>query len=192
MISDGSGYYITGRDSTAVASIWKYLFSTPSTSQCQLIPNFKDYAFGQLKLSDESFYMLGYHSSTTSLHLYKLTFGNLSADWALKMIWTSSPWSAFQSESASLFSSIYSFFTFGSTKYLYLAVISQENGYVSIRYKSSITCDRAYGLAVSGNFILASVCYNNLLIFNTVDNSFIIKSLSFNIYGQTIETATGR
>ena len=119
-----------------------YLFSSLFSSSCQKIPNFSQFANGQLKISDSSMFMLGSDpSSPYQLHLYKHTFGNTSPDWSLKLSWPSGTWTTSESESLLISSSIYTLFLYGSSpKYAYMAVISVSDGTVSNRYKSSISC----------------------------------------------------
>ena len=175
-----------------------YLFSTSASSQCQQIPNlgYFGYAYGQLKLSDNSFFMNGYHpSSPYPLHMYKLTFGQTSPDWNLSMLWSIGTWSLGLSESLLISSSIYTFFPYGSVKYLYMAVISLSDGSVSNRYKSSIACDYLSGSGVNGDYIVASIYWSSsyLLMFNRATNAFTIKSFSGTyLYGVALETPTNR
>ena len=58
ILSDNSGYFISGYDSSSRANICKYLFSNPSTAQCQIITSFKFYSYGQLMLSSDQFFAL--------------------------------------------------------------------------------------------------------------------------------------
>ena len=195
LLSDGSGYYVTGRDGSNRANIWKYLFSSPSSSGCQQISNFLYFAYGQLKISDSSMFVLGVQpSSPYQLHLYKHTFGSTSPDWSLKLSWPSGTWTTTFSESVLISSSIYTFFPYGSTtQYVYMAVISVSDGTVSNRYKSSISCTLSYGSAVSGDYIAASIKWTSyyLLTFNRATNLFDIKSFPDYLYGIGLDT-TGR
>ena len=118
-----------------------YLFSSPSSSGCQQISNFLNFADGVLKISDSSMFMLGTDPfSPYQLHLYKHTFGGTSPDWSLKLSWPSGTWTTYYSESLLISSIIYSFFIYGSTsQYVYMVAISLSDGTVSNRHKSSIT-----------------------------------------------------
>ena len=171
------------------------MLSSPSSSGCQQISNFYQYAHGQLKLSDFSMFMLGVDpSSPYQLHLYKHTFGSTSPDWSLKLSWPSGIWTSDLSESLLISSSIYSFFSYGSPQYLYMAVISLSDGTVSNRFKSSISCSSSvYGSGVNGDYIAASVVWfsYNLLMFNRETNLFDIKSFSGYLFGISLDT-TGR
>ena len=171
------------------------MFSSPSSSGCQQIPNFYRYAWGQLKISDFSMFMLGVDpSSPYQLHLYKHTFGGTSPDWSLKLSWPSGTWTTNNSESLLISSSIYTFFAYGSTQYVYMVVISVSDGTVSNRYKSSISCTQVWGSAVNGDYIVAAVKLTStysLLMFNKATNLFDIKSFSGNLYEIGLDT-TGR
>ena len=154
------------------------MFSSPSSSACQEISNLAQYAFGQLKISDSSMFMLGYHpSSPYQLHLYKHTFGGTSPDWSLQLSWPSGTWTTGFSESLLISSSIYTLFAYGSPQYVYMAVISLSGGSVSNRYKSSTSCTNVYGSGVNGNYIAASVAWSSfyLLMFNRATNLFDAK-----------------
>ena len=162
------------------------MFSSPSSSACQQISNFNGFAYGQLKISDSSIFLLGVDpSSPYQAHLYKHTFGGTSPDWSRKLSWPSGTWTAGLSDSLLISSTIYTFFIYGSTQYAYMAVISVSDGTVSNRYKSSISCTYVYGSGVSGDYIAASVTWSPpsyLLMFNKATNLFDIKSFSGVLY----------
>ena len=156
-----------------------YLFVSSTVSQCQQITNFNSYGYGQLRLAETEFFMLGVDPlSPYILHLYKIAYGEASPAWALKLACPSGSCVVSNSESLFLSSTIYSFFTYGSTKYLYLVAISEVDGTVLAKYKSSVSWDYVNGATISGDYILASACGKNLLIFNKVSNAFSIKSFS--------------
>ena len=139
------------------------------------------FAHGQLKISDSSMFMLGVdQSSPYQLHLYKHTFGSTSPDWSRKLSWPSGIWVIDDSESLLISSSIYTFFPYGSTQYVYMAVISLSDGTVSNRYKSSISWARVWGSGANGDYITASVEWSSyyLLMFNNATNLFDIKTFS--------------
>ena len=171
------------------------MFTSPSSSGCQQISNFKGFAYGQLKISDSIMFMLGSNpSSPYQLHLYKHTFGNSSPDWSLKLSWPSGTWTTDLSESLLVSSTIYTFFPYGSTQHVYMAVISLSDGTVSNRYKSSTSCTAVYGSGVNADYIVASVyCSSSyLLMFNRASNLFDIKLSSIDyLYGIGLDT-TGR
>ena len=173
------------------------MFSSPSSSGWQQISNFNQYAFGHLKISDSSMFMVGVDpSSPYQLHFYKHTFGGTSPDWNLRLSWPSGTWTKFSSESLMISSSIYAFFPFGtsSVSYVYLAVISVSDGIVSNRFKSSIICSSVYGSGANGDYIVTSVGWTSyyLLMFNKATNLFDIKLFSGdNLFGIGLDT-TGR
>ena len=113
--------------STNFLNVWKYLFSSPTTSQCQEIVSIKQYAYGQLKIADGQFYFVGIDpTSSYPLHLNKITFGNSAADWSYKMTCWSGSWSA--SESDSVLSSdglkIYSVFNYGPSSLMFFVTLN--------------------------------------------------------------------
>ena len=197
LLSDSSGYYVSGADSSNRANIWKYIFSSPTTSQCQKFSTFSYYAFGQLKLSDTTLFILGTNpASPYQLQLCKHTFGNLSPDWSLKLSWPIGAWYQTLSESLVVSSSIYSFFPYGSTTlYVYMAVMSVTDGSVINRYKSSISCTNVRGSGANGDYIAASIYCSSgfLFLLNRATNVFSIKLFSGDqLYEIKLETATGR
>ena len=172
-----------------------YLFSSSTSVQWQIFDNFNFYSYGQLKLSDTSFFVLGYDPlPTSSLHLYRLTFSSLTPDWALTMVCQSATCFADISESQLISSTIYTFFAYGNPKSVYLAVISATDGSVSARYKSSIGCDKVYGSETSGDYILATIQWTSyyLTIFNKETKNFVIRSFSHILYSIELENTTGR
>ena len=198
VLSDDSGYFVSGVDVTQKVMICKYLFSSSATSQCQQITSFRVYGSGTLKLSDNSFFLVGSDIATPwSLHLYKMTFGSTTPTWALKMncFNPSSGWSVYLSETVVISSTIYSFFLYGTTSntYGYGALLDLNTGSVSLRYKSSITCQDIYSSIVSGDYIAVALTWSVkiLLLYNTATNTFNIRS-SIPIYGVNVEVSNGR
>ena len=162
VLSDNSGYYIIGRNSgTNIATICKFTFSSPSSSQWQQIGTISNYEPGQLMLSDTKFFFFGVDSSSPySLHLWTANFGGTSVNWANIMSCPSGTWDIYDAESLinSNKSKIYSFFTFGSTYYLYFASFSTSNGNViDSRYKSSINWNGVIGSALQTNYIIVTI-----------------------------------
>ena len=171
------------------------MFSSPTSSECQQI-NFSTYAYGQLKISDSTMFMLGVDpSSPYQLHLYKHTFGSTSPDWSLKLSWPSGTWTTERSESLLISSSIYTLFPYGSsTHYVYMVVISLSDGTVSNRYKSSVSWTNVWGSTVNGDYIAVTVRWTSyyLLMFNRATNLFDFKLFSgANLYKIGLDT-TGR
>ena len=172
------------------------MFSSPITCQWQQIPNFTSYAYGQLLLSDTTLFMLGSDPSDYALHLYRITFTNTSPDWSSKMMCSSSSWSVVYASSFLSSSKIYSLFSYGqSPKYLYFVTLSLNDGNVlSSRYKSSISCTYGSpGLTTTGDYVIASVCTQYLLVYNTILSTFLIKTYGGNVLnGMSLESTTGR
>ena len=196
-LSDNSGYFLTGLQG-AIGKICKYIFSS-SQAQCQMITNiFAGYS--PLKLSDTQFFFIGHDISNYLLHVYKINFSSTSLEWANKI--ENNPWCSSAGDSESVLSgdssTIYSFFLYGPSnlKSLYFTSFSASTGNVaSTRYKSSVSIARiSWGIALSGDYIVANTeyyCY--LIVYKISSSTFIIKSFSgFAIYRITTELSTGR
>ena len=197
VLSDNSGFYTTGQDSSNLATIWKFLFSTPTTAQCQQFPNLSGFTYGYLKLSDTSFFLLGYDPTSFNLHLYRATFSSTSPDWALTMQCSSGSWSASNSESILVSSNIYSFFIYGNPQYAYIASFASSSGLVqSSRYKSSVSWSEVDSLVSNGNNIIAAVRQGskyNLVILDTSTSLFTIKEFAGDsVFTLLLESSTGR
>ena len=139
-----------------IFNIYLYTFSS-SSAKCQKI-NSINTGFGHLMISNSQFFVLGADSAAPyNLHMYKITFLSTSVDWANQIACSSGTWLVDLSESvlSSDGSKIYSFFIFGSTKYLYFAGLSVSDGSVATtRYKSSVSLSNERGLALNGDYIV--------------------------------------
>ena len=199
-MSDSSGYYFIGKDSsTSVATLCKYIFS-PSSAQCQPVTGINT-GYGHLMLSDTQFFLLGV-DSLYQLQMYKITFGSTSVNWANKIMCSFSAWVALNSESykSTDGTTIYSMFTYGNTAticYLYFVSQSVASGSVmATRYKSSTTVRYVYGGIFNGDYIVAMthIAYS-LIIYSISSSSFTINSYSGGtlfLYGGAIEPSSGR
>ena len=184
-LSDNSGYYVSGQDSSTRVTFCKYLFSSSTSASCQQLTNVITGVFGQLKLSDTQIFIIGGDFSAYNFHMYKMTFANTSPDWAMKIVCPSTSWytTAGESHIDSSGSTIYSAFGYGynSVYYLYFTSLSASSGSVlSTRYRSNISCITLYGSAMSGDYIaLSAVCPTPyLVIVNTASSSFSVKLFS--------------
>ena len=84
-LTDLSGYFVIGYNSTSIAKICKYTFSS-SSAQCQSITNINT-GYGHLMVSNNQFFVLGSASaSPNNLNLYKITFSSTSVDWANQIV----------------------------------------------------------------------------------------------------------
>ena len=137
--------------------MYLYTFSS-SSAQCQTITNINK-GYGHLMVSNSQFFVLGVPSASPyNLQIYKITFLSTSVDWANQITCTSGTWSASNSESllSSDQSTIYSFFAFGSTRYLYFAGLSVTGGSVTTtRYKSNTSALYVWGSALNGDYVVA-------------------------------------
>ena len=148
-------------------------------------------------LSSTQFFVLGAGpSSPYTLYMYKITFLSTVVNWANQMAWLSGTWAANDSESLLSLdsSSIYWFFIYGSTPYLYFAVLSVSDGSVgSTRYKSSIAVNQAFGSALNADYAVVSTNTPNSLVIYSISSSILsIISTTSSIYGLNIEPTSGR
>ena len=198
-LADLSGYFVIGFDSSSIAKICKYTFSS-SNAQCQTITNI-NYGYGHLMISNSQFFVLGASSTSPyNLQMYKITFSSTSVNWANQIACPSGTWSAYRSESvlSSDGSTVYSFFLFGpssTTRYLYFCGLSVSDGSVrTTRYKSGIAVSSVLGSALNGDYVVATT-YSpiSLLIYSISSLTFTIKSfLGFALYGCGVEPSSGR
>ena len=192
---DLSGYFVIGKNSSDIAKICKYTFSL-SNAQCQTITNI-NYGLGHLMISNSQFFVLGAApSSPYNLQMYKITFSITSVNWANQITCTGT-WFAYNSESVlnSDGSTIYSFFLFGATRYLYFVGLSVSDGSVTTtRYKSSTNVFYAWGSALNGDYLVATTeSPTSLVIYSISSSTFTIKSFSSGIlYGWGVEPSSGR
>ena len=115
-------------------------------------------------VTDTQFFVLGVASD--SLHMYMITFLSTAVDWANKIVYLGS-WSASYSESilSSDSSLIYSYFTFGSNRYLYFAGMSVLNGSVATtRYKSNTSVSNLWGASLNGDYIIKLKINQNKIV----------------------------
>ena len=196
VISDDSGYYVIGGDSSLIPNICKYLFSTPSISQCQQLPNLYQFAYGQLKLTESSYFFLSVSPlSPYPLRFYRVTFASLSPDWSAKLPCSSGTWTAANSCSVLSGNSVYSIFAYGVTKYVYLVGFAADKGTVmTSRFKSNISWNFIFGSETNGDFIVTSAFCSSkhLIIFNIALSTFDIRIFNGFLYGIAFEPATGR
>ena len=130
-------------------------------------------------ISNSQFFVFGVPiTSPYNLQMYKITFRSTSVDWANQIIWSSTTWTAYNSESvlSSDGSTIYSFFTFGATKYLYFyGLYVSSGGVATTRHKSSISVSQVWGSALNGDYIIN---FNLIKQFNCVLLHLYEKSLN--------------
>ena len=138
-------------------NIYKYTFSL-SNAQCQAINNIK-IGYGHLMISSNQFFVLGVTiTSPYNLQMYRITFSLTSVNWANQISCASGTWSASLSESvvSSDGSTLYSFFIFVPSYYLYFWGLSVSDGSVTTtRYRSSAPVYYVYGSALSGDYVIS-------------------------------------
>ena len=200
LLSDLSGYYITGFSSTS-AVIWRYLFSTPTSSTWQKFSSCYS-PLGNLMLSSTEFFFTGASPSPPTpppVRFYKYTFGNTVPDWTNKMFCSGGTWSTGYSETQVSGSTIYNFFIAGVSYSLYMVSFDVSTGnVVGSRYKSSISIGNVYGSALIGDYLLATLRSNSLypyyaIMYNIATETFIFRQyVSTSLFQSGIETSTGK
>ena len=106
--------------------------------------------------------------------MYKITYGNTAADWALKINWPTSSWSSANGENllSDDSTTLYAFFLYGpsSSIYSHFASLNSTNGnIVGTRYFSSAVWSYTDAFALIDNYLVASVrcpSDSNLIIMN--------------------------
>ena len=92
-------------------------------------------------------------------------------------------------------STIYSYFMFGSTKYLYFVGLSVSTGSVATtRYISSVSVSFVYGSSLNGDYVVATT-YSpvSVVIYSISSSSFTIMTFSgVYIIGLAVEPSSGR
>ena len=155
--------------------------------------------FGQLKISDDTFFFVGTYPTLSpyALHFFRYLFGNTSPVWSFKLDGASG-YSAFYSES--LLSTdktrIYTFDIYGNPRYLYFITFDSSNGSVlGSRYKSSISWGRVNGGTIKDKFLMVTVeCLDiNLIIVNTETSEILIKKFDgTKLNACIVENTSGR
>ena len=149
-------------------------------------------------ISNSQFFVLGVAPfSPFNLQMYKITFSLTSVNWANQITCPSVTWSASISESvlSSDGSTLYSFFSFGSTKYLYFWGLTVSDGSVATtRYKASVSVATIWGSALNGDYVIATTSSPTFLVIYKISSStFTIKSFAGNnLYGWGVEPSSGR
>ena len=195
-LADLSGYFVIGYNPSNVAKICKYTFSSLK-AQCQTINNVNT-GYGHLMISNSQFFVIGADmASPYNLHIYKITFLLTSVDWAMQVACSSGTWVSYYSESvlSSDRSTIYSFFIFGVTKYVYFAGLSVSDGSVATtRFKSSMAVPDFYGSALNGDYVIATVSGPScILIYSISASTFTIKTFTpGTVRGWAVEPSSGR
>ena len=195
-LTDLSGYFVIGYDSLSVAKICKYTFSL-SSAHWQTINSINS-GYGHLMISNSQFFILSVASiSPYNLKMYKITFSLTSVNWANQIACISGTWSANLSESvlSSDGSTVYSFFSFGATRYLYFCGLSVSDGSVATtRYKSSTAVYSVYGSALIGDYLVATTASPSVVMYSISSSAFTIKSFSFSgtLRRWGVEPSSGR
>ena len=147
--------------------IWKYLFSSPSSSQCQEISAIFGYAYGQLLLSNSEIFLVGIESNVNhNLRFLKITFGNTYVDWGMKMVISALFCNTSLFDGSIVNNQIYSFISFNSILLFYFVKFSVTDGSViGSRYVSNINWNTVYDSAAYGDYVIAITYWSGVSIF---------------------------
>ena len=150
-------------------------------------------------LNNNQLFLIGADTvSPFPLHFTKITIENTSSDWSNKILCSFGVCNPNLGESimSKDKSTIYSFFVFGNTTYLYFANFNITNGsLIGSRYKSSVSWSEVDGIALNGNFLIASsMCSSaSLIVFDVSLLNF--KAYTFveaNLFDWAVEVTSGR
>ena len=142
VLSDNSGYFIITKNSidNNIPGVCKYLYSSPTTNSWQDFPSLTTYPQSVFMINDSQFAITGIDISM-NYYFYKVTFGNVVANWANKILWSYSPsWAAGKGEImlSSDNTNVYTFFPFGVAAYLHFITFDVNTGsVVGTRYVSN-------------------------------------------------------
>ena len=192
-LSDNSGYSFIGPDLSNFAGICKYNFSS-SSAECQMI-SAVNYGYGNLMITDNTYFMIGWSSSDDILRIYKFTFGNTVVDWSSN-INTSTTWLAKESESllSEDRSTIYLFFILKNNSgfHAYFSSLSVSSGIAGTRYISSEIFSTINGSMLNGDYIVVTID-TWVVIYTISTSSFKFKQFSGNgLFNIAIEPSSGR
>ena len=199
MLTDNSGYLITGSSLTGYTKIWKYLYSSPYSTEWQEISTIYQYPHAQLMLSNSELFIAGDEPSPNyHLRFFKFTFGNSYVDWGKKILWPTP--SCIMAASDGLVSNniIYSIFSSSyGAEYAFLVWFSALDGtIIGSIYKSVITCTDVDGSAINGNYVIfVAYCMSTsyLVLFDI--SSSLLTTKVFNgasLLGWSVEKTTER
>ena len=173
-------------------------FTGGSSANWQGISILNQYAYGNLKISDSQYFMIGSQPSLYHLHFLKITFGNTNIDWDNKMLCLGGTWAMGVSESfiSNDGNNLYWFAWYGSPKYLYFVTFNLTSGNVlGTRYRSNATWVNSWSSLQTGDYIVVTVYFASptLILFNTAISQFIYKQFASSfIYQLITETNVGR
>ena len=149
-------------------------------------------------ISNSQFFILGVTTTILyNLQMYKITFSLTSVSWSNQIVCPSGTWSASYSESVlnTDGSTVYSFFTFGATTYLYFVGLSVSDGSIkTTRFKSSASVTYVWGSALNGDYVVTTTqSQTSLVMYSISSSTFTIKSFSGGLLRRwVVEPSSGR
>ena len=190
-------YYINLKKANNKAAIWKCI-SSPSSLSWIEFPSIQKYSIGGLMLNDNQLFLMGQDISTTTLlHIFKVTFSIAIYNWA-SQISCSSDCSPTYAESLqnSDSSKIYSLFLLESSSYAYFISLNATDGNaVGSRYKSSINWGYVFGSVRNGNNLIFPAYWDPncvLFVYDTSSLKLSVNNWKGCISGMATEASTSR
>ena len=181
ILSDNSGYFIIAVNSgSSKLNIWKYLPSLQSPLLWYETSNLNGFPNSQMMFSDSQLFFISLENALPyNLHMCKVTFGNISVDWAKKIVWPTSSCDSYVGETVTSNdgSVMYTFFLYGDTAAMYVHFVSlnsSSGALVGTRYILSTTCTFIDSVVLIDNYLAVSMrCVVPIfIVFNLSTNSF--------------------
>ena len=186
MLANNAGYYIIPSSGSSGGNpyLWKYLFSTSLSAQCRLMNSLYYYNFGQWILTNDKVFIAGSYNDPYYFCYYKITFANTALDWARKFTWTSG-WGTYYSEtivdSTNTYIYIFNYIQTPTTRTYFITLTIADGSSVGSRYMSISSLGIIYGLAQSGNYLMATWEYG-VVVVDLTSFTFTIKTFSEKLY----------
>ena len=99
LLSNNTGMYLISQDNSSPnLNVWKFVYSPSAIIHWFEVSNMNSYCYIQVKLSDNSLFIQGLHSSDKSLRIMKISFGLTTADWSYSIGWSIASWSSSRGE----------------------------------------------------------------------------------------------
>ena len=194
-LSTNAGYYIIGNRGNEL-NMWKYLFSSSTTIQWQIVSSISVTYNSYLMISDTQLFLMGSDpNSPGNLYFNKMTFTSTSANWSSRLVCPSGSWNSRSSLSvlSTDILNIYSLFNYEQT--IYFTMISVSTGVLSgSSYTSNLSNGYVNGLTLNGNILVSVLSFTDsyLMIYNTMTSVFSFKHFSISLQGWSIDYLSGR
>ena len=194
LLTDNTGYYITGQDISNNGLICKYIFSTPSLS-CQKLDKIYSYPQSSYFSSPDNLILTGVDKTAPCpLHFYQYSFQSTSFVSAKIMNCTSGicNMGGFESQQNSTTKWLHTLFSYGSTFNMYFATMTFSSTPMTIDIYSTnssanMMCTDLYSSTLNENIFYAAGLWSGnsyFLAYNITSNGLQTRLFSAgNIYG---------